>query len=591
MLIHRRSFLQSSLALGAGVLLAPPLRAAALSHRASVIEFGADPTGAKDATAAVRRAIASLAPNDARLVFPTGVYRFAASNEVAMQFTGFRGVELYANNAQLLFAGNTLPFAFRSCRDIALHDMNLDWESPSFSQGIVRETDPRFFTIDIDPAFPVTGSERIAALAEFDPQTRRPAARGLLLSSLSAPASLVAPQQLRIALPATSAPVRRGMLLLLVHTAPALPAAGSFTMDDCQGILIEGVTVRHSPATAFLVRGCRDLHLEDVNVSAAGRVGAQRLLAAVKDGLHCSNCHGNLFLKDVQFEGIGGDAVNIYQSYWKIAQRLDDRTVLMTTGTPQPFSNWELPAPGDFVQFSSPADLQLLGEIGISSVERTGSESAVRLTFSETLSPVIVPGTLVCSVVDAPRISLDHATIANTLGRGLVIHTRGEITNNRFQGCAQEAILLAPDAELLQGPAIQTIRIRTNSFEDCATAANVRAVIAIDASQQQTPASTALPLQPTLNSGIQIQGNTFIHSTGAAIYAAGVDDLVIQENHLGHAPAAPGSPVPVAIVLNNVANAELSGNISNVPQTIAMSHCADTVAAQDNRFLTTAKLA
>jgi hypothetical protein len=39
-----------------------------------------------------------------------------------------------------------------------------------------------------------------------------------------------------------------------------------------------------------------------------------------------------------------------------------------------------------------------------------------------------------------------------------------------------------------------------------------------------------------------------------------------------------------------VANAEVSNNISNVPQTIAMTDCADTVQAEGNRMLTTSKM-
>jgi hypothetical protein len=93
-----------------------------------------------------------------------------------------------------------------------------------------------------------------------------------------------------------------------------------------------------------------------------------------------------------------------------------------------------------------------------------------------------------------------------------------------------------------------------------------------------------------LNSGISIQSNTFIRSSCAAIYAASVDDLMIRENVLGHVPLAQPGPAPVAIVLREVANAELSSNVSNVPQTIAMTDCADTVQAEDNRLLTTSKL-
>jgi hypothetical protein len=517
MALDRRSFLQSSLALGvsagAGAFLPQRLFAIAANSRISVLDFGADPTGEKDATQAVRKAIASLAPNSARLVFPAGKYRFAASNETAMQFTSFNGIEIYANNAELRFSGNTAPFGFRSSKDIAVHDMHVEWDHPAFTTS--RTT-------------------------------------------------------------------------------------GCFVLEGCQGVLFEDVSVRRTPSTAFLVRGCRDLNMEGVSV-AGDASSAQHQLAAGGDAVHCVDCHGNVVLKDVRFDGIGGDAINIYQSYWKIAYRLDDRTVVIAADGPRLHEKWDLPQPGDFVQFSSSSTLQLLGEIGISTVEPAASRhgSGTKLTFPETLSPLIVPGTLVCSVVDAPRVSLDHAKIANTVGRGLVLHTRGEITNNHFQGCAQEAILLAPDGRSLQGPAVQNIRISGNTFEDCnngvASASGRRGIISVDTSQERgnnaaDKAAASEPPPVALNSGVRIQGNTFVRSTGVAIYASGLDYLVVHENILGHSASPHSGQAPVAIELHNVADAELSNNISEVPQTIALNHCADSVATQDNRLLTTAKL-
>lgn len=54
------------------------------ARRASVVDFGADPTGQKDATAAVQKAVSSLAKRNARLVFPAGKYTFAASDSIVM---------------------------------------------------------------------------------------------------------------------------------------------------------------------------------------------------------------------------------------------------------------------------------------------------------------------------------------------------------------------------------------------------------------------------------------------------------------------------------------------------------------------------
>ena len=597
--LDRRAFLQATLALGAGALLPSKLRGNALSHRASVAEFGADPKGEQDSTAAVRAAIASLARENARLVFPAGKYRFAPSSDTAMQFSGFQGIEIYANNAELLFSGDTVPFGFRASRDVAIHDMKVDWERPAFSQGVVRETYPQSFTIDIDEAFPVTGSETITGFAEFDISGARPLPGHVHTRGISTSVALVQPQRLHITSSASGA-IRPGMRLVLLHATGSMAC---FRIDACENILLEDITIRHAPSTAFLVRGCRDLRLDGISVEPASAQRAPALLATGGDGLHCSNSHGKVTLKDIHFTGIGGDAINIHQPYWKIIERPDDRAIVIAGASGKLLEPWELPGPGDFIQFSTPTTLQLLGEIGVTTLEPHAK--GAKLGLSETLSPVIVPGTLVCGVVYAPRITIDEAGIANTLGRGLTLHARAEIVNSTFQGCWAEAIDLAPEVQAWQGPTIQHISIRSNSFENCAIGIpNRQGMVSIDASLLR-PGSSASETEArphAMNSGVRIQNNTFYRTNRTAIFADGVDDLVIDENILGHMPASQkqragmasvassSSHQPSAIVLRNVANAEVSNNVSDVPQTIAMTDCADTVKTENNRLLTAAKL-
>jgi len=452
--LDRRRFLQSSLAVGATTGLAGifPMRVAAATslHRASVIDFGADPTGERDATDSVRKAIASLAMDNARLVFPAGRYRFAASDEVAMQFNGFKGIEVYANNAELLFAGNTIPFAFQSSKDVAVHDLKMDWDRPAFVQGLVKEASPRGFILDIHPDFPVNGHERFTGFAEFgspnaaalsDAHSGSSAAGSLPFFPTGrqrrggATVTLIAPQRLRVVFdgpgtdgPANLAALRAGMCVVLFNDAID---HSCFIIESCQGVLLDEVEVRQSQGTAFTVRGSRDFQLDGVTVGPRTSDAVQHLLAA-GSGLHCSDCHGDIAIKDSRFEGIAGDAVNIYQSYWKIAERIDDRTVIVTGIGGRTLRKYEQPRSSDFLQLSRPADLQLLGEIGIEAVG--DHPDGAKLTFAETLSPIVVPGVLLSAVVDAPHISIDHTTIANTLGRGLLVHARAEITRSQFRG-------------------------------------------------------------------------------------------------------------------------------------------------------------
>ncbi|HEX6495838.1 MAG TPA: glycosyl hydrolase family 28-related protein, partial [Acidobacteriaceae bacterium] len=120
------------------------------ARRASVVDFGADPTGEKDATAAVQKAIVSLAKRNARLVFPAGKYTFAPSDAVLMDFRGYEGLEIFGNGAELSFAGATQPLRLTGCKDLEVHDVIVDWTRPPFSQGVVRALGDRRVTVAVD---------------------------------------------------------------------------------------------------------------------------------------------------------------------------------------------------------------------------------------------------------------------------------------------------------------------------------------------------------------------------------------------------------------------------------------------------------
>ena len=499
MALDRRLFLRSTLTLGAAACLPFPMRAAASSQRASVTAFGGDPSGVKDSTAAVRKAIASLSSSDARLVFEAGKYVFAESAEPVMQLNGFQGIEIYANNAELLFMGATSAFDFSNCRTVALHDMKLSWSEESAARG---------------------------------------------------------------------------------HSAVE---TNCVSFLGCQGVLVEGVSLQQAPGHGFVASGCRDFQCDDITVTA-GKVGR----TAKNTGVAFHDCHGDIRVHASHLEGMGGDGIHIQQSYWRIRERIDEQSVVIENNAGQPLRKEQLPQAGDFVQFSAPDTLQLKGEIAISSVAM--NSQGATLNFAETLSPMILSGMLVCSVVDGSKMIVDHCAITNTGGSGVVLHRRSEITNNHFVGCGRAAILLAPDVKRMDGPAVQNVSIRTNDFSGCNQGPNAdgRGVITIDTAQQrehlETPAIA-------INSGIKIQGNIFKPSTGAAIYAAGIDGLVVEGNTFGSSQKsaeAATHPQP-ALILRNVADAEVTGNTSSEPQSIVLMQCADSVATDGNRMLTALK--
>ncbi len=141
---NRRSFLGLSAA--TGLIKVLPAAAQALpsgkqeGNVVSALDFGADPTGTKDSTAAMRKAISKLAAEGAVLDLPKGTYRFDASKETAMSLKGLRNVEIRGNGSSLLFAGGTQPFNVDDCAGFRLATATvLAGHSATYRAKVVRD--------------------------------------------------------------------------------------------------------------------------------------------------------------------------------------------------------------------------------------------------------------------------------------------------------------------------------------------------------------------------------------------------------------------------------------------------------------------
>jgi hypothetical protein len=582
------------------------------AHRASVTDFGADPTGLADATLAVRRAVAALAQNSARLVFPPGRYRFAPAPDPIMSFFGYDGLEVFGNGAELFFSADPaapLPaqlLRIENCSNVEIHDLKLDWARPPFSQAVVTAVDDHTLTLAIDPQFPVsgvppvitgtlpvitgtppviTGTLPVSALAEYDPQGAFPAANGLVLQGVVTAVQAAGPQQLRLALDPNLAPpsaFRKGMRLVLLHSAHAAP---TLHLCACDMVLLESVALYAAPGDGVLLEGCHDVSLDDFRVIP--RPAAGHLLSLNGVAARLVDCQGAITIKRSQFTGMGGGGLALHQSYWRIAALLGDKSTLVTGPGGHPLAPWQMPDPNSILQISNSTDLELLGEIGLASAENT--PAGTRLTFRETLSAAIRPGALLCNALAQPRTSLDHCLFASHLGESIAAQGRIRVTNTRFADTAAPALLFAPRPAALEGPAVASVTIADSTFSHCNRARPQPPAIrrgTITVGQIAGPRQTA-EISARVNQGVTIQHNAFTGDGGPAIDCAGLSWLTVENNTFGPANilAGPGAPAQ-AIVLRRVDQSFIDANQSQIPQQIALIACTEKVQATGNGRLT-----
>ena len=557
------------------------------ARRASVVDFGADPTGQKDATAAVQKAIATLGKRNARLVFPAGKYSFAASDAVVMDFRGYEGLEIFGNGAELSFSGATQPLRLTDCKDLEIHDITVDWTRPPFSQGIVRAVGDRKVMVAVDAAYPVDGTERVQALLGFEGHGKSPITSGVNVYNVGDVQSKGS-QTLEIAL-AERASFKVGDSIVLLHPASDTAA---LRLEGCEQILLETVSFHTAPGAAVVLSGSGDITLNTVRVIP--HPGSGRMISSCSDGIEILDCTGTVNVQHAVIQGTAGAGMRVQQAYWRLSQVTDPQSALLASTDGKPVPEWLLPRQGTYMQISEAATLKLLGEIAVTKAE--AALGGMRLSFSETLSPAIGKGTLFClSATNQLQLKMDDCKFRGGPYTGLVAQSRARIGSSSFSGYAGAAILLAPDLEHMRGPVVENVHITDCSFSDCnfarrtLTPGEERGAITIDTKPEPQVEQNPAASLNRINEGITVQRNVFSQLGGPAIYCADASWLDVESNRFGDCDRLrPAGAEPRAIVLRNLDESTITGNEASAPAKIVMIACADKVKVGDNGLLTNA---
>jgi hypothetical protein len=585
-MMERREFLARAVrtALAGGAALAAGHRAWPLlevppgtARRASVVDFGADPSGQKDATAAVQKAIASLTKRNARLVFPAGKYTFAASDSILMDFRGYEGLEIFGNGAELSFAGATQPLRLTGCKDLEVHDIIVDWTRPPFSQGVIRAVGEHNVTVAVDPSFPVDGSERVHALLGFGGRGKSLLATGANVYGIGA-VRLRGSQTLEIAL-TERAGFGVGDSVVLLHPSADVAA---LRLDGCEQILLETVVFHTAPGAAVVLSGCRDITLDTVRVIPHPESG--RMISSCGSGVEILDSTGTITVDHALIQGTAGAGMRVQQAYWRVSQITDPQVAVLASTDGKPVPAWLLPVQGTYMQISHAASLTLLGEIAVTKAQAI--PGGMQLTFSETLSPAVGNGTLFClSATNQAQLKMDDCKFRGGPATGLVAQSRVRVGGSNFSGYAGPAILLAPDLERMRGPVVENVHITDCIFERCNLSRDGEwGAITIDTEPERTSATT--PAE-RINEGITLQRNTFHDLGGPAIYCAGATWLDVESNRFNNCDTLRRAGAePRAIVLRNVDESTITGNEGSTPAKIVTIACTEKVKVSDNSPLT-----
>jgi hypothetical protein len=513
--MNRRDFLKQSLSASA-IALAPALPSSGV---VSVTEHGADPTGKRDSTAALRTAIAQLPKQGGRLVFAKGSYRLDQTSGTVLAFNSLRQLTVEGNGALLLCSGQGQPLLFAGCTDTNISGLQIDWPLPPFSQGMVKTVSGKQVDVALDPEFGNAEIQKVEAIGQYDPSTKLPSPDGVDIYHSVTAVSRVSPQVVRLTLK-QPLPLSPGMHLVLRHT---VYGANALVLRSCTNTRISDVTIHASPGLGMLALGCTDLALD--NFSVTPTPGTSRYLSTCSDGSHFVDCRGSLTIGNSCFRGMGDDAVNAFASFWTV-QESQPGSITVSARSNSPVGDWQLPRSGDTLQFVDASSFQSLTQAQVVHAVLQGGRAVISINGGAGNIP---EGALVSNLAAVPQLQVNESHFLGNRARGVVAHANVTIANSDFSGCSLPAILLAPDAHWMEGPTVQNVVIRDNRFSNCGYGKShaPQGIITIDTTHDARPERSG---GPQVNKDIVISGNTFDPSPAPALYCAHASGVSLLKN-------------------------------------------------------------
>jgi hypothetical protein len=523
------------------------------SRQISVANFGALPNG-QDARPGVRAAVARLPrTGGAMLYFPPGTYHFSASPDPAIQIFGVEELTIIADQATLLFSQVAFPIVLQSCRNARLHGFSVDWNRPPFSQAEVIAVAPDGMSavLRFEPEFPVDGTESFHAIGTYDRESQAIVAGGVDAYHVVRDTFLIADQTLRIRLTGRL-PLHPGDMVVLRHDTPTY--AHAITMNNCETVRLDGISIYASCAMAIVGHHCRDVLIEKVQIRP--KPGSSRLLSTNADAIHMQSTTGYVRVRDCLLQGMGDDCVNVHGQYLRIADLPDARTAVIARSV----ARNELPRPGDTFTLSRSGTLESIGEIALAGAE-TGSRET--LHFSADLPKTLRVGDLLCDAAPPASVSVSRCRCPGNRARGVLAHSDTVIENCFFANQSEQGILLTPALNILECGTADRVTVRNNEFHDTMRLRRPgQACITIDGPVDAARAERERA--DLANHGILIAGNTIAGGGGSALAANSVSGLTVDGNQIER-PAGP------AIVLGIVHHTLLARNRCVPTATVTVS--------------------
>lgn len=556
-----------------------------MSKVIDVREFGVVPDSAADAVPGIAAALAACrqAGMPVTLRFPTGridlvsnraqTRYFPMSNTdvlpqrtVGILLENVEDLTLEGDQTELVLHGAMTAIALARCRNITLHGLIVDTDPPCNAEARVISATSTRIDLHIDPdTFPfVVRGGRLVFVAgdssepwagecmEFEPQTRRvrPGSGDWVLGvgRYACMARQPAPGRVTLNGVFSHLPMP-GNILVLRHGKRS--HAGIY-MQGCSKINCVDVEMHGNKGLGILAQDCSDLTFRRIAcVPAPGRIAAGH-----DDGLHISNCRGEIFIENCRFAGLMDDPINVHGTSVKVTALRGGR-IRARFMHPQSI---DLPwaHPGDEVAVLERAGLAPVAHAIVKQMHRLNARS-FELELDQTLIKLKSTRLALENLSAAPSVTIRNCHFEPCRARGLLISTPRP---SLIEGCTFDssgsAILVAGDANYWwESGAVGGLTIRGNTFSGLCNSSAYQFCEAIISICPSLPH----PDVP-FHGHIRVEGNTFTTGGDPLLYTLSVREVEFTGNTINYSADCPARlPGKALLILDACGTATIQANI------------------------------
>lgn len=522
----------------------------------NVSEFGYMPNSRINAVPYVKKAIeACRGKANPVLIFPKGRYDFwpqyceeklyyESNTDVIplrrcpILIINFKKLEIDCKGSDFIFHDRMQPFTIDSSQNIALQNVNIDWDIPMVAQAQVIAVTDNYIDLSINayesPFIIENGKivfvgegwkSQFWGVMEFDKETKLvvPETGDNCLgdgynnyNAIEIEGGLVRLRYNFIRKPAI------GNYLVLRHSAR--DHSGTYIVNS-KNVILDNINMFQNAGLGILSEYSENLTFRGVN--CIPNPAKNRIFSGHDDGLHFSNCKGLITVDSCRFQSLMDDPMNVHGTYVRIVEKVSDKKLVCKFVHPQSIGFiWA--RHGESVGFIENEAMNTLGTDIVESFTARNSQE-FEITFISPIPQSTEVGDALENLTWIPDVWVKNSFFGSTRARGILISTPGKvmIENNVFESSGS-AILVAGDAnDWYESGAVMDVTIRNNTFNDpCLTSMYqfCEGIISI------YPEIPKLDVNRPFHKNIRIENNRFNPFDFPVLYAKSIDGLYFINN-------------------------------------------------------------